>query len=133
MSDPNLPPHGMIVKDSPWSVTETILRLTAAIAAKNLKEFALVDHSGEAEATGLQLRDTKVVIFGSPVAGTPVMRAAPFAALDLPLKVLIYDDGGQTKLCYTAPEELARRYGLSDELAARLSGVNAITDAALDR
>jgi uncharacterized protein (DUF302 family) len=133
MPDEQTPPDGMTVKDSPWSVTETVLRLTAAIAAKNLKEFALVDHSGEAEANGLQLRDTKVVIFGSPIAGTPVMQAAPFAALDLPLKVLIYDDGGQTKLCYTAPEALARRYGLPDELTARLAGINAITDAALDR
>ena len=85
---------------------------------KGIKLFAVIDHSGEAQAVGLELRDTKVVIFGSPKAGTPVMQAAPLAALDLPLKVLVWDDGGQTKLTYTPPAALAARYGLSDELAA---------------
>ena len=98
---------------------------------RGLKLFALIDHSGEAEAIGLHLRDTKVVIFGSPQAGTPVMEASPLAALDLPLKVLIWADGEQTKMCYAAPAELAARYGLSDELAARLAGIDAITDAAI--
>jgi uncharacterized protein (DUF302 family) len=102
------------------------------LAGKGLKLFATVDHSGEAEAAGLSLRETKVVIFGSPKAGTPVMDARPLAALDLPLKVLIWADGGQTKVSYTAPAELARRYGLSDELATRLAGVDAVTDALVD-
>jgi uncharacterized protein (DUF302 family) len=96
-----------------------------------MKLFALIDHSGEAEAVGLRLRDTKVVIFGSPQAGTPVMETSPLAALDLPLKVLIWADGEQTKVCYTSPGELAARYGLSDELAGRLAGINAITDAVI--
>jgi uncharacterized protein (DUF302 family) len=131
MAEPQSPPAGVTVKLSPRSVAETVARLSTVLAEKGLKQFALIDHSGEAATNGLQLRDTKVVIFGSPVAGTPVMQAAPAAALDLPLKVLIYDDGGQTKLCYTAPEELARRYRLTDELAARLAGINAVTDAAI--
>ena len=83
-------------KQSPWSVAETIERLESTIAAKGLKLFAVIDHSGEAEAHGLELRDTKVVIFGSPEAGTPVMQAHPLAALDLPLKVLVWDDEGET-------------------------------------
>jgi uncharacterized protein (DUF302 family) len=70
-----------------------------------------------------------LVLFGSPAAGTPVMDAAPLAALDLPLKVLVWDDGGQTKVTYTAPEALAARYGLSAELAARLAGIGPLTDA----
>jgi uncharacterized protein (DUF302 family) len=72
------------------------------------------------------------VIFGSPQAGTPVMAAAPLAALDLPLKVLVWDDGGQTKVSYTSPAELAARYDLDDELAARLAPINAVTDAVID-
>jgi uncharacterized protein (DUF302 family) len=98
-------------------------------AANGLELFAVIDHSGEAAARGLELRDTKVVVFGSPVAGTPVMQAAPLAALDLPLKILVWDEDGQTRVSYTAPSELAARYGLSDELAARLAGIDGLTDA----
>jgi uncharacterized protein (DUF302 family) len=123
--------RGFVIKLSPRSVAETIERLSAIIVDKGLKQFALIDHSGEARANGLELRETKVVIFGSPLAGTPVMAAVPLAALDLPLKVLVFDDGGQTKVCYTAPGELARRYGLSEELSARLAGIGPITDAAI--
>jgi uncharacterized protein (DUF302 family) len=72
-----------------------------------------------------------VVIFGSPLAGTPVMEAAPLAALDLPLKVLIWADGEQTKIDYAAPAELAARYGFSEELAGRLAAIDAVTDAAV--
>jgi uncharacterized protein (DUF302 family) len=118
-------------KQSPWSVAETVERLESTIAAKGLKLFAVIDHSGEAEAHSLTLRDTKVVIFGSPQAGTAVMRARPLAALDLPLKVLVWDDDGDTLLTYTAPAELASRYGLDDELSARLAGIDPLTDAAV--
>jgi uncharacterized protein (DUF302 family) len=97
-----------------------------------MKLFIVIDHSGEARANGLDLRDTKVVIFGSPKGGTPVMQAAPVAALDLPLKVLVWDDGEETKIAYTAPSELAARYGLSDELTARLAGIDAVTDAVIN-
>jgi uncharacterized protein (DUF302 family) len=121
----------VISKLSPWSVGDTVARLSAVIAAKGLKLFTVVDHSGEAQAAGLELRETKLVIFGSPQAGTPVMVAAPLAALDLPLKVLVWEDRGQTKVSYTAPSELAARYELSDELAARLAGIHAVTDAAI--
>jgi uncharacterized protein (DUF302 family) len=97
-----------------------------------MKLFTVIDHSGEAAASGLELRDTKVVIFGSPTAGTPVMVAAPLAALDLPLKVLVWADGSQTKLSYTAPSELAARYDLDDELAGRLAGIDALTDSVIE-
>ncbi|MDX6646555.1 MAG: hypothetical protein QOK40_2282, partial [Miltoncostaeaceae bacterium] len=114
-----------------WSVAETVARLQAVVAARGMKLFGVIDHSGEAEASGLELRDTKVVIFGSPVAGTPVMAAAPLAALDLPLKVLVWADGAQTKVSYVAPAELASRYDLSDDLAVRLAGIDAVTDTAI--
>ncbi len=119
----------MITKLSPRSVADTVARLSELVQTKGMKLFAIIDHSGEARAAGLELRETKVVIFGSPLAGTPVMQAAPPAALDLPLKVLIWADGDQTKVSYTPPAELAARYGLSDELAGRLAGIDPLTDA----
>jgi uncharacterized protein (DUF302 family) len=118
-------------KQSLRSVEETVSRLQDVIGAKGLKLFAVIDHSGEADAVGLGLRDTKVVVFGSPKAGTPVMQARPLAALDLPLKVLVWDDDGQTRLAYTPPAELAARYDLDEELTARFAGIDAVTDAAV--
>src|SRR5436189_2063867 len=109
----------IVTKLSPWSVADSVARLLTIAADRGLKLFAVIDHSGEAEAVGLELRDTKVVIFGSPLAGTPVMQAAPLAGLDLPLKVIVWADGAQTKVSYTGPDELAARYGLSHELAGR--------------
>jgi uncharacterized protein (DUF302 family) len=75
------------------------------------------------------LRETTLVVFGNPVAGTPVMVAAPLAALDLPLKVLVWTNNGQTKVSYYGPVALAARDGLSADLAARLAAIDAITDA----
>jgi uncharacterized protein (DUF302 family) len=103
------------------------------IAAKGMRLFAVIDQSAEAAQAGLQLRETTLVIFGSPAAGTPVMAAAPLAALDLPLKVLIWDDDGQAKVSYSAPAWLAARYQLSDELAANLAGIDPLTDALTSR
>jgi uncharacterized protein (DUF302 family) len=120
---------GVVTKVSDRSVPDTVSRLSEVVTAKGLKVFAVIDHSGEAKGRGLALRDTKVVIFGSPEAGTPVMAASPLAALDLPLKVLVWDDGGQTKMSYTAPTVLAARYRLSSELSGRLAGIDALTDA----
>jgi uncharacterized protein (DUF302 family) len=117
---------------SPRSVADTVARLESLAEGKGMKVFAVIDHSGEAGQVGLELRDTKVVVFGSPQAGTPVMAAAPLAALDLPLKVLVWSDDGQTKLTYTAPAALAARYGLSEELAARLAGIDGLTDGVID-
>jgi uncharacterized protein (DUF302 family) len=129
MTNTPIDADAIVTKLSPRSVDETVARLSELLAEKGLKEFAVIDHSGEAEAAGLHLRNTKVVIFGSPLAGTPVMEAAPLAALDLPLKVLVWADGDQAKVSYTAPAALAGRYGLSGELGARLVGIDAITDA----
>jgi uncharacterized protein (DUF302 family) len=124
--------EAVITKVSPRSVPDTVSRLCELVAAKGMKLFAVIDHSGEAKASGLELRDTKVVIFGSPQAGTPVMVSAPLAALDLPLKVLVWADGLETKISYTAPCALAERYDLSDGLAGRLAGIDALTDALID-
>ena len=121
----------LVTKLSASPVEDTVANLEAALTARGLKLFTVVDHSGEAAKAGLSLRETKVVIFGSPQAGTPVMEAAPLSALDLPMKVLVWADGDQTKVTYTAPSALAGRYGLSDELGNRLAGIDALTDAAV--
>ncbi len=94
-----------------------------------MKTFAVIDQRAEAEHAGLDLRQTVLVIFGNPKAGTPVMAAAPLSALDLPLKVLIWDHNGQTKVTYTSTAELARRYELPADLAANLAAVDALTTA----
>jgi uncharacterized protein (DUF302 family) len=108
-------------------------RLKAAIRAGGVKLFAVIDHSAEAAVAGLELRDTKLLVFGSPQAGTAVMAARPLAALDLPLKLLVWDDAGRTSASYVPPSALAARYGLTDALAGRLGGVEAVTSAVLGR
>ncbi len=119
----------IVTKLSHRSVTDTVSALTAMISAKGMKLFAVIDQSAEARQAGLSLRETTLVIFGSPAAGTPVMAAAPLAALDLPLKVLVWDDEGQTKVSYYSPADLAARHHLDAELAGNLAGINALTDA----
>jgi uncharacterized protein (DUF302 family) len=116
-------------KVSPRSVADTVSRLTGILSAKGIKVFAVIDQSAEARQAGLELRETTLVIFGSPVAGTPVMAAVPLAALDLPLKVLIWADDGQTKVTYYSPAAQAARYDLSAQLAARLASIDPLTDA----
>jgi uncharacterized protein (DUF302 family) len=119
----------VVTKLSTRSVADTVSRLTDLVAAKGMRLFAVIDQRAAAREAGLELRDTTLVIFGSPAAGTPVMAAAPLAALDLPLKVLVWDDAGQTRVSYYAPAALATRHRLSAELAARLAGVDPLTDA----
>ncbi len=116
-------------KISPRPFADTLARLTGLLGAKDMQIFAVIDQRAEARGVGLDLRDTTLVIFGSPAAGTPVMAAAPLTALDLPLKVLVWADGDQVMVSYVPPAELARRYGLSAELTAKLTGIEALTDA----
>ena len=116
-------------KVSPRSVAATVARLTGILSAKGMKVFAVIDQSEEAREAGQQLRETTLVIFGSPDAGTPVMDAARLAALDLPLKILIWADGSRTNVTYYSPAAIAARYGLSAELAAKLAGIDPLTDA----
>ena len=116
-------------KLSHLSVADTTSKLTGMITAKGMKLFGVIDQAAEARQVGLTLRETVLVIFGSPVAGTPVMAASPLSALDLPLKVLIWSDEGQTKVSYYAPAALATRHHLPPELASNLAGINGLTDA----
>jgi uncharacterized protein (DUF302 family) len=120
---------GVVTKLSPRSVAGTVARLKDLLAAKNQKLFAVIDQRAEAQQAGLDLRDTVLVIFGSPAAGTPVMDAVPLSALDLPLKVLVWADGEQAKVSYYSPGALAARHHLPADLAARLAGIDPLTDA----
>jgi uncharacterized protein (DUF302 family) len=120
----------IITKATPRSVSETAARLTELLEAHGIKLFASIDQQAEARQAGLELRETTLVIFGNPAAGTPVMVASPLAAVDLPLKVAIWaGDDGETNVSYTAPAALAARYGLSPDLAQKLAGIDNLTDA----
>jgi uncharacterized protein (DUF302 family) len=120
---------GVISKPSPRTVAETAARFSAIAKAKGLRVFAVIDQAAEARQAGLELRDTVLVVFGNPAAGTPVMAAAPLSALDLPLKFVVWDDGGQTRVSYVSPETIAARYGLDAALAANLAAIGPLTDA----
>jgi uncharacterized protein (DUF302 family) len=120
---------GVISKPSPRTVAETAARFSGIAKAKGLRVFAVIDQAAEARQAGLALRDTVLVVFGNPAAGTPVMAAAPLSALDLPLKFVVWDDGGQTRVSYVSPETIAARYGLDSALAANLAAIGPLTDA----
>ena len=120
---------GVVTKVSPRTVAETVARFTEIAQAKGVRVFAVIDQADAARQAGLALRDTVLVVFGNPAAGTPVMAAAPLSALDLPLKFAVWDDGGQTKVSYVTPEAIAARYGLDAALAANLAAIGPLTDA----
>ena len=119
--------NGILNKRSNYSVDETLERLRRTLQAKGVTIFAIVDHSGEAEKVGLKMRPTKLLIFGNPKGGTPVMLAAPSIAIDLPLKILIWEDGqGQVWLSYNSPVYLQERHGLPLDLLQNIAVVEAL-------
>lgn len=119
--------NGIVTLPSHHSVDETVAKLEAMLEAKGVKVFALIDHSGEAEKAGLQMRPTKVLIFGSPKAGTPLMVAAPSIAIDLPLKILVWEDGeGKVWIAYNSPAYLQTRHGVPQELVQNIAVVETL-------
>ena len=125
--------RAVVTKLSPWSMADTVARLSAVVSARGMKVFAVIDHSDEARRVGLALRETKVFIVGSPPDSAAAIDAAPMAALDLPLRVIVWEDGHQTKVSYPAPSEVARRYGLDADVAAALETVDSWTSAVVNR
>ncbi len=124
--------EGIISKPSKYSVQETLHRLETILSAKGIKVFARVDHSGEAEKAGLKMPPTQLLIFGNPKGGTPVMLAAPTAAIDLPLKALAWQDAnGQVWLSYNDPVYIQRRFGLADDVMKPLAGMGPVIEQAL--
>ena len=122
--------EGIVTKVSPYSVDETVDRLKAALASKGLTLFALIDHSGEAARAGLTLRPARLLLFGSPRAGTPLMVVSPLLALDLPLKALIWQDaGGHALVSYNSTMYLAARHAIPSELLPNIAGIDALVDS----
>ena len=124
---------GIVDIPSNHSVDQTVEKLRAILEAKGVSLFALVDHSGEAEKVGMKMRPTKLLIFGSPSAGTPLMLAAPSLALDLPLKVLVReDDNGRVWVSYNSPDYLKERHGLPQELLHNIAVVETLAATAAE-
>ena len=124
--------EGIISKASKYSVAETLDRVERVLREKGIRVFARVDHSGEAEKVGLNMRPTQLLILGNPKGGTPVMVAAPLAAIDLPLKALAWqDDDGKVWLSYNDPEYLKKRFGLTDEQIKTIAGIGSVIELGL--
>ncbi len=119
--------NGIVSIPSHHSVDETVATIERLLEANGLKLFAVVDHSGEARAAGLQMRPTKLLIFGNPKGGTPLMVATPSIAIDLPLKLLVAEDAqGQVWISYNSPAYLQTRHGLPKELMPTLAAVEGL-------
>lgn len=123
--------HGIVQIPSVHSVDETVKKLKDILQARGVTLFVIVDHSGEAAKAGLQMPNTKLVIFGSPKAGTPVMLAAPSIAIDLPLKILVAEDkAGKVWVAYNTAQYLAERHGVPGELIKNLAVIEGLASAA---
>ncbi len=123
--------EGIISQRSHGSVSETLDRLEAILRSKGITIFARVDHSGEAEKVGLKMPPTQLLIFGNPKGGTPVMLAAPLAAIDLPLKALAWQDAdGGVWLSYNDPQYLMRRFGLAGDDIKTIAGIGSLIEQA---
>lgn len=119
--------NGIVTVRSSHSVEDTVASLQKIFDAKGLTLFALIDHSGEAAKVGMTMPPTKLLIFGDPKAGTPIMLASPSSALDLPLKILVYEDhGGMVRVAYNDPAYLGERHGIPDTLLPNIAGVTAL-------
>ena len=129
-----MPPsvEGIVSRPSPFSVEETLERLQEAIRNRKLILFAHIDHSGEARRVGLTMQEAHVLIFGSPKAGTPLMIASPLLALDLPLKVLVWQDEDDLVWVSSISSDYLRvRYALPQELIGNIAGVDALIEQTL--
>jgi uncharacterized protein (DUF302 family) len=125
--------NGIVSRQSQHSVDETVMRLENLLQAKGVTLFALVDHSGEAQKAGMQMPPTKLLIFGNPAGGTPVMLAAPSIAIDLPLKILVSEDSeGAVWLSWNSPEYLQQRHGVPADLVKNIAVAAALAENAGD-
>jgi uncharacterized protein (DUF302 family) len=125
--------NGIVSRRSSHSVNETVAKMLRLLQDKGITLFALIDHSGEAAKAGLTMRPTKLLIFGSPKAGTPLMLASPSIAIDLPLKLLVSEDSaGDVWISYNAPEYLQRRHGFPAELLPNIAAVAGVAERAAE-
>lgn len=129
-----VPAHAVDVVSKPsiYSAHDTVGRLQVAVEGHGLTVFARVDHQANAHSVGLEMSASYVLIFGSPTAGTPLMQATPLVALDLPLRVLVWEDAnGQVWASYLDPAALAARYEFAAELVDNIRGIEALVDHAV--
>jgi uncharacterized protein (DUF302 family) len=125
--------EGIVTIASHHSVDETVEKLKGILQAKGVMVFAVIDHSGEAAKVGMTMPPTKVVIFGSPKAGTPLMLASPSVAIDLPLKILVAQDAqGKVWVSYNSPDYLAQRHGLPKDLLPNIAVVSVLAEKAAE-
>ena len=125
------PNNGFITIPGHLSVDQTVEKLEEILKAKGVKLFALIDHSGEAEKAGLHMRPTKLLIFGNPTAGTPLMIASPSVAIDLPLKILVWEDADRNvRISYNDPAWLQARHGFPSDLIRNIAAVEALAKLA---
>lgn len=125
--------NGIVDIPGNGAVDQTVEKLKNLLAARGITLFAVIDHSGEAEKVGLAMRPTKLLIFGSPQAGTPLMLAAPSIALDLPLKILVWEDAhGMTRITHNATEYLRDRHNLPAQLVQNIAAVEALAAKAAE-
>jgi uncharacterized protein (DUF302 family) len=125
--------EGIVKIQSRHSVAETVDKLEAILKSKGVTLFALIDHSGEAEKVGMKMPPTKLLIFGNPKAGTPLMLASPSVAIDLPLKILVAEDRqGKVWISYNSAESLKERHGLPQELLQNIAVVQTLANAAAE-
>ena len=128
-----MPGNGLLQVASKYGVEETVRRLESVLAERGVRVFALIDHSGEAEKVGMKMRATKLVIFGNPKGGTPVMVAAPTVAIDLPLKALVTEDeSGKVWVSYNSPEYLQQRHGVPEDLIKNIAVVGPLVAKAVE-
>jgi uncharacterized protein (DUF302 family) len=128
---PSNPDHGIVTLPSHHSVEQTVEKLQETLRAKGVKLFALVDHSGEAESAGMRMPPTKLLIFGNPKAGTPLMIASPTIALDLPLKILVWQDAdGKVWTSYNSPAYLQARHDVPPKLVQNIAVTEALARTA---
>jgi uncharacterized protein (DUF302 family) len=119
--------NGIITKSANCTVEEAVNKIKSLLVIRGITLFAVIDHSGEAEASGLKMPDTKLVIFGNPKGGTPLMLASPLVAIDLPLKLLVAEDAnGRCSISYNSPQYLQQRHGLSTDLIQNIAIIEAL-------
>ena len=125
------PENGIISKSTNHTVDQAVEKLKTVLQAKGVKLFTVIDHSGEAEAIGIKMPPTKLLIFGNPKAGTPLMLAAPMVAIDLPLKLLVWEDAHGTRwISYNSPQYLKERHAFPDDLLKNIAVIEALATAA---
>jgi len=124
--------NGIVTQTANCTVEEAVNKIKSLLVGRGIALFAVIDHSGEAEAAGMKMPDTKLLIFGNPKGGTPLMLASPSVAIDLPLKLLVAEDAaGRCSISYNSPQYLQQRHGLPRDLIQNIAIIEALaTEAA---